>query len=77
METEFNKKIINLKALITIFVTISLVIYSEQVFEAAVNGLHTWWEIVFPALLPFFIIAEILMGLGMVQLFMISSPLIS
>ncbi|MCK8818145.1 sporulation integral membrane protein YlbJ [Natroniella sulfidigena] len=67
METELNKKIINLKALIAIFVTISLVIYSEQAFEAAVNGLHTWWEIVFPALLPFFIIAEILMGLGVVH----------
>ncbi|MCK8817596.1 hypothetical protein MWH28_09525 [Natroniella sulfidigena] len=67
METELNKKIINLKALIAIFVTISLVIYSEQAFEAAVNGLHTWWKIVFPALLPFFIIAEILMGLGVVH----------
>ncbi|MCK8827825.1 sporulation integral membrane protein YlbJ [Natroniella acetigena] len=67
METKLNKKIINLKALIAIFITIALIIYSEQAFEAAVNGLHTWWEIVFPALLPFFIIAEILMGLGVVH----------
>ncbi|OCL26771.1 sporulation integral membrane protein YlbJ [Orenia metallireducens] len=62
-----NKRAINTKALIAILFTISLIIFSEQAFDAAVSGLHTWWEVVFPALLPFFIMAEILMGLGVVH----------
>jgi len=62
-----SKKKIYLQALIAISITVSLIIFSENSFQAAVNGLHTWWEIVFPALLPFFIMAEILMGLGVVH----------
>lgn len=67
MKGEINKKLINTKALIAILFTVALIIFSEQAFEAAVQGLHTWWEIVFPALLPFFIMSEILMGLGVVH----------
>ncbi|WP_211231300.1 sporulation integral membrane protein YlbJ [Halonatronum saccharophilum] len=67
MKDEINKKLINTKALIAILFTVALIIFSEQAFEAAVQGLHTWWEIVFPALLPFFIMSEILMGLGVVH----------
>ncbi|GAB6137744.1 sporulation integral membrane protein YlbJ [Halanaerobaculum tunisiense] len=62
-----NKKLINLKALLAILFTIALIVFSEPAFKSALDGLQTWWEIVFPALLPFFIIAEILMGLGVVH----------
>ncbi|SKA06637.1 sporulation integral membrane protein YlbJ [Selenihalanaerobacter shriftii] len=62
-----SKKAAYLKAAVAISITISLIVFSERSFEAAVHGLHTWWEIVFPALLPFFIMAEILMGLGAVH----------
>ncbi|MFW5980030.1 MAG: sporulation integral membrane protein YlbJ [Halanaerobiales bacterium] len=54
-------------ALLAVFITILVIIYSENAFNAAVEGLKVWWEIVFPSLLPFFIIAEILMGLGVVH----------
>ncbi|SDC56440.1 MULTISPECIES: sporulation integral membrane protein YlbJ [unclassified Candidatus Frackibacter] len=67
MNLTASKKKIYLQALIAISITVSLIIFSENSFQAAVNGLHTWWEIVFPALLPFFIMAEILMGLGVVH----------
>ncbi|MGM0502562.1 MAG: sporulation integral membrane protein YlbJ [Bacillota bacterium] len=62
-----SKKIIHIKALIAVTFTIALIIFSDSGFSAAVNGLDTWWNIVFPALLPFFIIAEMLMGLGVVH----------
>ena len=64
-----NKKkfAIYAKALIAVLITILLIIYSEDVFSSAVNGLNIWWTVVFPALLPFFIMAEILMGLGVVD----------
>lgn len=34
---------------------------------AALQGLAIWWEILFPALLPFFVISEILLGIGIVH----------
>ncbi|ACB84933.1 sporulation integral membrane protein YlbJ [Natranaerobius thermophilus] len=49
------------------FLTISLILFPDRAFDAAVDGLNIWWEVVFPALLPFFIGAEILMGLGVVH----------
>ena len=51
----------------SVFLTISLILYPEHAFAAAVDGLTIWWEVVFPALLPFFIGAEILIGLGVVH----------
>lgn len=50
-----------------IFLTVSMVLYPEVAFDAAVHGLTVWFEIVFPALLPFFIMSQILMGLGVVH----------
>ncbi|MCW3489923.1 sporulation integral membrane protein YlbJ [Dethiobacter alkaliphilus] len=50
-----------------VFLTISMVLFPEDAFAAAVKGLDVWWNIVFPALLPFFIGAELLMGLGVVH----------
>lgn len=54
-------------AFIAVSLTISMVLYPEDAFKSAVNGLKIWWDIVFPALLPFFIGSEILMGLGVVH----------
>ncbi len=48
-------------------VVVMLISYPEQAFQSALEGLKVWWEIVLPALLPFFIIADVLMGLGVVS----------
>ena len=42
---------------LTVIITIFVIIFSEEAFNAAFEGLKIWWEIVFPSLLPFFIIA--------------------
>lgn len=52
---------------ITVFITISLIIFPDQALEASIRGLNIWWEIVFPSLLPFFIAAELLIGFGVVS----------
>lgn len=54
-------------ALSTIALVFSLVAYSQISFEAAVRGLKIWWEVVFPSTLPFIVLSEILMGLGVVH----------
>lgn len=45
----------------------SLISYPQESFEASIRGLNMWWEIVFPSLLPFFIISEMLIGFGVVK----------
>jgi sporulation integral membrane protein YlbJ len=47
---------------------IGIIRYPGIVFASARRGLLTWWEIVLPSLLPFFIVSELLMGLGFVSL---------
>jgi sporulation integral membrane protein YlbJ len=54
-------------AALAIAFTIFVILNPEPAFSAAVRGLRVWWDIVFPALLPFFIGSEILMGLGVVH----------
>ncbi len=44
-----------------------LVRYPQAVYLASHRGLKAWWEIVFPALLPFFIGTELLVGFGVVR----------
>lgn len=46
---------------------VSMVVYPGIVFDGAVLGLKTWWNIVFPSLLPFFIASELLMSFGFVH----------
>jgi len=54
-------------AFFSIGLVISLVVNPETSFQAALRGLHIWWEVVFPALLPFIVVSEILMGVGVVH----------
>ncbi|MCM3736909.1 sporulation integral membrane protein YlbJ [Bacillus cytotoxicus] len=49
------------------FLTISLVLHPQAALQSSIRGLNIWWEVVFPSLLPFFIIAELLIGLGIVK----------
>lgn len=56
-----------LVAVVAVFITVAMVVRADVAFQAAVKGLKIWWDIVFPALLPFFIGSEILMGLGVVH----------
>ncbi len=56
-----------LMAILATAFTVAMVFYPAAAFHSAVQGLKLWWEIVFPALLPFFIGAEILIGLGVVH----------
>ncbi|OEF98550.1 sporulation integral membrane protein YlbJ [Desulfuribacillus alkaliarsenatis] len=51
----------------TFIIVISLIKFPDISFQSSLRGLTIWWEVVFPALLPFFILSEILMGLGVVH----------
>ncbi|MGM9928974.1 MAG: sporulation integral membrane protein YlbJ [Bacillus sp. (in: firmicutes)] len=44
----------------------ALIKFPQEALEASTRGLKMWWEIVFPSLLPFFIISEMLISFGVV-----------
>lgn len=52
---------------IAVIITVSIVKYPDDAFDAAVEGLDVWFNVVLPALLPFFIGSQLLMGLGVVH----------
>ncbi len=54
-------------ALLAIVLVAALISHPEPSFQAAVRGLGIWWDVVFPALLPFIVVSEILMGTGVVH----------
>lgn len=46
-----------------------MLVFPSQSLSAALRGLAIWWDILFPALLPFFVIAELMLGFGVVHFF--------
>ncbi|PZN12703.1 MAG: sporulation integral membrane protein YlbJ, partial [Proteobacteria bacterium] len=59
-------KTVLLASTVTLF-AFSLICYPKQSLEASIRGLNMWWEVVFPSLLPFFIISELLISFGVVS----------
>ncbi|MGL4819258.1 MAG: nucleoside recognition domain-containing protein, partial [Bacilli bacterium] len=48
--------------------TVLLFFHLETGINASIRGLSLWWEVVFPSLLPFFILSDLLVKLGVVHL---------
>ncbi len=59
-------KTLALSISVTVFAS-SLILMPGESLEASIRGLDMWWEIVFPSLLPFFIVSEMLIGFGVVR----------
>ncbi|MGF7048683.1 sporulation integral membrane protein YlbJ [Paenibacillus sp. DS2015] len=49
---------------LSILLVIAIVSSPEPTFQASLQGLSLWWHIVFPALLPFLVLSEILIAYG-------------
>lgn len=64
---EPSRRSIYLVAAVASAITIAVMAMPEVSFSASIDGLRVWWEVVFPALLPFFILCDVLMGLGVVS----------
>ncbi|MFC0558721.1 sporulation integral membrane protein YlbJ [Halalkalibacter alkalisediminis] len=53
-------------ALMSILLAASLMAFPQEALEGSIRGLQIWWDVVFPSLLPFFIVSELLIGFGVV-----------
>ncbi|MCM3129767.1 sporulation integral membrane protein YlbJ [Paenibacillus provencensis] len=50
-----------------LIICIFMMVYPAAVWNAGVRGLSIWWDVLFPSLFPFFVISELLLGLGIVH----------
>ncbi|WP_127530549.1 sporulation integral membrane protein YlbJ [Paenibacillus kobensis] len=44
-----------------------LVLFPTEALQSSTRGLAVWWEVLFPALFPFFVLSELLLGFGIVH----------
>ncbi|MDI3256270.1 MAG: sporulation integral membrane protein YlbJ [Kyrpidia sp.] len=62
-----NRALTVILALVVVALTLALVVYPEEGFNAGVHGMKIFWDVVFPSLLPFFILSEVMLGIGVVH----------
>jgi sporulation integral membrane protein YlbJ len=64
----FRSKLKTIFLAVTVsLMAVSLISFPQESVDASIRGLNMWWEIVFPSLLPFFIVSEMLIGFGVVK----------
>ncbi|MFC4776776.1 nucleoside recognition domain-containing protein [Paenibacillus sp. GCM10023252] len=52
-----------------LLIAVLMALYPGQALASAARGLSIWWEVLFPALFPFFVLSELLLGFGIVHFF--------
>jgi sporulation integral membrane protein YlbJ len=60
-----NRFITIITGLSAVCVVMGMVTFPAKAFDASLHGLTVWWNMVFPALLPFFILCEIVIAYGL------------
>ncbi|MBQ2035342.1 MAG: sporulation integral membrane protein YlbJ, partial [Peptococcaceae bacterium] len=53
--------------LLVLILTLLMLFYPEAAYEGACRGLSTWATHLLPSLLPFFIVADLLLSMGFVR----------
>ncbi|MBH5316687.1 nucleoside recognition domain-containing protein [Paenibacillus sp. GSMTC-2017] len=54
-----------LLAIVSILLVSSIILQPDESFQASLQGLTVWWNIVFPGLLPFLVLYEIMLAFGL------------
>ncbi len=62
-----NKAFTIILAILTALFVLCILLFPDRAFQSSLQGLSLWWNIVFPALLPFLILSELLVGFGLVR----------
>lgn len=59
----------SITGLVALLIVLLMAVFPAQTLESALRGLSIWWQVLFPALFPFFVISELLLGFGIVHFF--------
>ncbi|TXK84774.1 sporulation integral membrane protein YlbJ [Paenibacillus sp. N3.4] len=54
---------------VVIAIIICLFAFPDTALKAALRGVSIWWDVLFPALFPFLVISDIMLGFGIVHFF--------
>lgn len=60
---------LSVTALVAFSIAVLMAIYPTETLHSSLRGLSIWWQVLFPALFPFFVISELLLGFGIVHFF--------
>ncbi|WP_168121069.1 sporulation integral membrane protein YlbJ [Paenibacillus sp. HB172176] len=60
---------LSITALIAFCIAFLMTVFPAETLQSSLRGLAIWWEVLFPALFPFFVISELLLGFGIVHFF--------
>lgn len=58
---------LSLTAMTALFIALLMAVYPNETLYSSLRGLSIWWQVLFPALFPFFVISELMLGLGIVH----------
>lgn len=67
MDQAPNRSATILTGFTMLLLTVALIVFSEHGYHATVSALKLFFDVVFPSLLPFFILSDILLATGMVH----------
>lgn len=56
-----------LVAVLSVALVCSIILQPDASFQASLQGLTVWWNIIFPGLLPFLVLYEIMLAFGLVH----------
>ncbi|MFD0959433.1 nucleoside recognition domain-containing protein [Paenibacillus chungangensis] len=56
-----------LVAVLSVALVCSIILQPDASFQASLQGLAVWWNIIFPGLLPFLVLYEIMLAFGLVH----------
>jgi sporulation integral membrane protein YlbJ len=60
---------LSITALAALFIVLLMTVFPTETLHSSLRGLSIWWQVLFPALFPFFVISEMLLGFGIVHFF--------
>ncbi|WP_169086533.1 sporulation integral membrane protein YlbJ [Paenibacillus sp. PL91] len=52
-----------------LLIVLLMTVFPTETLHSSLRGLSIWWQVLFPALFPFFVISELLLGIGIVHFF--------
>ncbi|MHA6485445.1 sporulation integral membrane protein YlbJ [Paenibacillus sp. strain BS8-2] len=58
---------LSLTAMSAMFIALLMAVFPNETLYSSLRGLSIWWQVLFPALFPFFVISELMLGLGIVH----------
>ncbi|MBP1991384.1 nucleoside recognition domain-containing protein [Paenibacillus eucommiae] len=66
--SQFHSRLVTLAlGAMAAFLVIMIILFPDSAFKSSLEGLTLWWKLIFPSMLPYLILTELLIGFGALQ----------